>query len=82
MRYIKTLALLLALLSLAACESFELNKQYVAGDRATYDVIEPYTRAQVAEDENLSDTQRTALNLVLDSWRLRLEKGEAYVEED
>lgn len=80
MRYLKTLALLLAMLPLVACESLELNKQYVAGDRATYDVIEPYTRAQIAEDEALSESQRKALNLVLDSWGLRLQRGEEYVE--
>lgn len=66
----RKLVLLLAFV-LSSC----VPNEWVKADRATFDSIAP-VHLQLLEQSNLPATRKETQKLVIDSWRVRLEKAE------
>jgi hypothetical protein len=67
--------LLFVLLGVAA--GCSIPDDYVQADRDTFMAIAPEYASYVSGDQRLDDEQRQRRMLLIDSWRIRLEKAEA-----
>lgn len=69
-----------SLLVLPSCGGLSLQEEYVKADRETFEFVAPDYMVYVAADQSLDPTQREAKQLVVDSWRMRLERAEENVQ--
>lgn len=80
LRVTHVLALMLLALAVCGCKSLRVSDTYVQADRTTFEVVEPVVRALADEDPtndpDLTGPNGTAVLLMLDSWRMRLEAAE------
>jgi outer membrane lipoprotein SlyB len=67
---------LLALLALAGCQCNDVPGDYVAADRATYEVIAPMYSTYVQADDSLSANDAEAFLTLLETWAARIEAQE------
>lgn len=51
------------------------TKTYVQADKLTFDAIAPSYKKYVEEDEALDDEQKARRLRTIETWRLRIEKG-------
>ena len=68
-------AFTVVLLSACSCGSLKLDAAYVAGDQATYDHVADRFVNYSQNDPALKPSQKDADALVIQSWKLRLDKG-------
>lgn len=64
------------LLLLVLCSGCSVQDEYVAADRATYEVIAPAYQRYVRSDVTLADDQKVRRFRLLSSWLLRISKAE------
>ena len=69
-------------LILILCVGCSTCEDYIAADRATYDVLAPEYREYVESDDNLDDDQKQRRLRLLESWESRVESGESYYQEE
>lgn len=74
----------LTLLFLCSCSHLQPpHAAYVAGDRATFNVIDPVIRnladGDPTNDPDLTGANSSGLLVMMDSWRLRLESAETAI---
>ena len=82
MRRMTLMALAVLALAFAGCKATTLNEAYVKADRSTYDALSEDHRKYVDSDNSLDSDQKARRKLLLDSWRVRLEKAEKAVEDE
>lgn len=64
------------LLLILCCASCSVQDEYVAADRATYELVAPAYKGYIRSDATLADDQKVRRFRLVASWLLRIEKAE------